>query len=66
LLHAGGDGGIKDTRGTGDRTLERFLFFWRLENMNLNLGTGITHVEDHLRGGCIGERGRDMHNDINT
>ena len=23
LLHAGGDGGIKDTRGTGDSTLEK-------------------------------------------
>lgn len=41
-------------------------FFWRLENMNSNLGTGTTYVEDDLRGGCIRERKRDMANDINT
>ena len=30
--------------------------------MNLNLGTGTTHVQDDLGGWmyCIGERGRDM------
>jgi hypothetical protein len=48
LLHAGRDGGIEDTRGTRDGTLERVFF---LENMNLNLGTGTTHIEDGLRGG---------------
>lgn len=51
LLHAGGDGGIKDTRGTRHGTLEKELFFWSLDNMKLNLGTGTTHIEDGLRGG---------------
>jgi hypothetical protein len=36
------------------------------QHISLNLGTDTTHVEDGLRVGWIGERGRDMHDDINT
>ena len=47
-FHVGDESGIKDTRGTGDGGLERVFFFGRLENMNLDLGTGTTHVQDDL------------------